>query len=137
MVLDVISINKIRPMNHFCIEPLSFLQRLAECLEYSSLLDRAVHADSSIERLHLITAFVVSHLSAHLERMSKPFNPLLGETFELKSRGSTRFHFVAAQVSHHPPISALHARGRHWTLSANVEPRVKFQGTNVVATSEG
>ena len=69
--------------------------------------------------------------------MSKPFNPLLGETYELKVQGDTPFHYVSEQVSHHPPVSALFARGRSWTLSANVEPKVKFQGTNVVAISEG
>ncbi|CAF5054033.1 unnamed protein product, partial [Rotaria sp. Silwood1] len=118
-------------------EPLSFLQRLAECLEYSSLLDQAALANTSIERFHLLTAFIVSTLSTHLERMSKPFNPLLGETYELKMEGNAPFHYIAEQVSHHPPISALHVRGQYWTLSANVEPKVKFHGTNVIAISEG
>ena len=46
----------------------------------------------------------------------KPFNPLLGETYELK--GPT-FEFLAEQVSHHPPITATHINGykgyRLWT----------------------
>ena len=117
---------------------MSFLQRLAECLEYSSLLDRAaLTTTTTVERFHLITAFVVSTLSTHLERMSKPFNPLLSETYELKMEGSTPFHYIAEQVCHHPPVSALHAQGQNWTLSANVEPKVKFHGTNVNAISEG
>ncbi|CAF4378804.1 unnamed protein product, partial [Rotaria magnacalcarata] len=33
-------------------EPLSFLQRLSEGLEYSSLLDQAASANTSIERFH-------------------------------------------------------------------------------------
>ena len=118
-------------------EPLSFLQRLAECLEYSSLLDQAASSHDSIERFHLITAFIISSLSTHLERMSKPFNPLLGETFELESVGHAPFHYVAEQVSHHPPISALYVHGMNWILTANIEPKVKFHGTNIVAISEG
>lgn len=119
------------------LEPLSFLQRLAECLEFTSLLDRAASTDSSIERFHLINAFIVSGLAAHLERMSKPFNPLLGETYELKiEKTSAPLHYISEQVSHHPPISAFFVRGNRWTLTTNVEPKVKFQGTNVVATSE-
>jgi hypothetical protein len=122
----------------FCVlEPLSFLQRVAECLEYSYLLDRAALADTSIERFHFLTAFIVSTLSSHLERMSKPFNPLLGETYELKMEGTAPFHYIAEQVCHHPPVSAVHVRGQNWTLSANIEPKVKFHGTNVTATSEG
>lgn len=85
----------------------------------------------------MIIAFIVSSLSTHLERTSKPFNPLLGETFELKKENDSAFHFIAEQVSHHPPISALHVHGLNWTVTANVEPKIKFHGTNVVAVSEG
>lgn len=107
-------------------------------MQHSSLLDQAALATSSIERFHLINAFIVSNLSSNIERMSKPFNPLLGETYELKNEDSTAsFHFIAEQVSHHPPISALYARGQHWILTGNIEPKLKFQGTNVIAISEG
>lgn len=82
-------------------------------------------------------AFIVSNLSTHLERMSKPFNPLLGETYELKVEKGASFHCIAEQVSHHPPISALYIRGKNWILTTNIEAKVKFQGTNVVAVTEG
>lgn len=119
-------------------EPLSFLQRLAECLEHSSLLDRAALADSPVERFHYLTAFVVSTLSIHIERMSKPFNPLLGETYELEMNDDQHsFHFISEQVSHHPPVSAIFIQNPNWTLSANVEPKIKFHGTNVQAISDG
>jgi len=36
---------------------------------------------------------------------NKPFNPLLGETYELQT---DEFKFIAEQVSHHPPITAWH-----------------------------
>jgi hypothetical protein len=110
---------------------------LAECFQYSSLLDRAALTDNSIEQFHLIAAFVVSNLSTHLERTSKPFNPLLGETYELKNEGDAPFHYVAEQVSHHPPISAFHCRGQNWTLTANMAPKVTVQKANVVAITEG
>lgn len=34
--------------------------------------------------LQLVTAFIISTLSSNLNRLNKPFNPLLGETFELQ-----------------------------------------------------
>jgi len=110
---------------------------MAECLEYSSLLDQAALATSSIERFHLLTAFIVSNLSSNVERMSKPFNPLLGETYELKIDGDAPFHYFAEQVSHHPPISAIHVRGQNWTLTGNIEPKIRFQGVHVTALTEG
>ena len=39
-------------------------------------------------------------------RIHKPFNPLLGETFELRTED---YRFFAEQVSHHPPVSACFA----------------------------
>lgn len=64
-------------------EPLNLLQRLAEELEYSELLDRANSAQDSIERLLLVTTFAISGYASTQYRASrKPFNPLHGETYE-------------------------------------------------------
>jgi hypothetical protein len=41
--------------------------------------------------------------------MNKPFNPLLGETFELEKPG--QFRLISEQVSHHPPVSAFFIEG--------------------------
>ncbi len=41
--------------------------------------------------------------------LNKPFNPLLGETFELVEDG--KYRFLGEQVSHHPPVSAFHIQG--------------------------
>jgi len=41
--------------------------------------------------------------------LSKPFNPLLGETFEFVSPG--HYKYIAEQVSHHPPITAYAVLG--------------------------
>lgn len=64
-------------------EPLSMLQRLTEDLEYHHLLDKAVNCTSSVEQMCLVAAFSVSSYSTTVHRIAKPFNPMLGETFEL------------------------------------------------------
>lgn len=65
-------------------EPLSFLQRITEDMEYADvLLDAAVDADTSIEQMCYVAAFAISSYSTTSNnRTTKPFNPLLGETFE-------------------------------------------------------
>lgn len=65
-------------------EPLSALQRICEELEYADdLLHRAAKEASSIERLVLVTTFAIAGHSGNKYRSSrKPFNPLLGETYE-------------------------------------------------------
>eukprot|EP00730_Choanoeca_flexa_P001493 TRINITY_DN10660_c0_g1_i3.p1 TRINITY_DN10660_c0_g1~~TRINITY_DN10660_c0_g1_i3.p1 ORF type:complete len:480 (+),score=125.64 TRINITY_DN10660_c0_g1_i3:68-1441(+) len=97
-------------------EPLSALQRLCEELEHSTLLDQAAAASSDIERIMLVAAFAVSgYGSSHFRSGRKPFNPILGETYDVV-RPERRFRFVAEQVSHHPPISVCVAESNHWTL---------------------
>ena len=57
-------------------------------------------------------------------RMQKPFNPLLGETFELKTK---KFRFLSEQVSHHPPISACYAKGNKGQYEFWLNSYVKTQ----------
>lgn len=62
------------------------------------LLDKGNACASSVDRLLYVTAFAVTAYQGTLDRVSKPFNPLLGETFEWQSAdGRTRL--IAEQVS--------------------------------------
>ena len=63
-------------------EPVSFLQRFTENVLYSYLLDRADECTDPIMRMQYVAAFAVSSISSNIDRLSKPFNPLLGETYE-------------------------------------------------------
>jgi hypothetical protein len=58
------------------------LQRMTEELEYSSILDIAAKANNNWEQLAYVAAFTVSAYSTTATRVNKPFNPLLGETYE-------------------------------------------------------
>ncbi|KAJ6951310.1 hypothetical protein NC653_040650 [Populus alba x Populus x berolinensis] len=66
-------------------EPISSLQKCFEDLEYSFLLDRANEFDkmgNSLMRALNVAAFAVSGYASTDGRHCKPFNPLLGETYE-------------------------------------------------------
>jgi len=118
-------------------EPLSTLQRLCEELEYSDLLDKAVTATTPLERMMWVAAFSISAYGSSNARAShKPFNPLLGETFECV-REDRGFRYVAEQVSHHPPISGVHATGAGWTWSQVLRIRSKFWGKSMEFQPEG
>nr|CAD7450088.1 unnamed protein product [Timema bartmani]CAD7463653.1 unnamed protein product [Timema tahoe] len=65
-------------------EPLSFLQRMVEYMEYAQLLRKASEEPDPNKRMQLVAAFAVSALASNWERLGKPFNPLLGETYELE-----------------------------------------------------
>ncbi|XP_035452296.2 uncharacterized protein LOC118277553 isoform X4 [Spodoptera frugiperda] len=112
-------------------EPLNMLQRLCEELEYSELLDSAAECKSPIERMALIAAFAVSAYASSAHRAaSKPFNPLLAETYECV-RDDKGFRFIAEQVSHHPPISACHAESSRWCFWQEARIKTKFWGKSM------
>ncbi|KAF5399351.1 Oxysterol-binding protein 1 [Paragonimus heterotremus] len=79
-------------------EPLSMLQRLTEDFEYSSLLDRAAACQDSLEQMVHVAAFTVSSYATTAVRVSKPFNPLLGETYECDRTDDLGWRYLAEQV---------------------------------------
>ena len=119
-------------------EPLSALQKIAEEMEYSELLDEAAALpESSVERLLKVAAFAVSAYSGSTPlRTRKPFNPLLSETFELV-RPDKGFRFLAEKVVHHPTVVAAAAEGRGWSFSGDADVRSKFCGRSIELTPAG
>ncbi|KAF7715617.1 Uncharacterized protein PECH_000970 [Penicillium ucsense] len=120
-------------------EPLSLLQRAAEILEYSTLLDQAAQVSDPVERLMYVTAFAISMLSSNRVRersIRKPFNPMLGETYELV-REDQGFRFIAEKVSHRPVQLAYQADSREWSLAQSPKPSQKFWGKSAEITTEG
>uniref|UniRef100_A0AAQ5WX03 Oxysterol-binding protein n=1 Tax=Amphiprion ocellaris TaxID=80972 RepID=A0AAQ5WX03_AMPOC len=112
-------------------EPLNTLQRLCEELEYSELLDRAANTQDPFERMIYMATFVVSgYASSYYRTGGKPFNPVLGETYEC-DRPDKGFRFVAEQVSHHPPISACHAESKNFVFWQDVRCKNKFWGKSM------
>lgn len=112
-------------------EPLNTLQHLCEELEYSELLDKAAETDEPHERMALIAAFAVSGYAATYYRAgSKPFNPVLGETYEC-IREDKGFRFFSEQVSHHPPISACHCESKNFVFWQDVRWKNKFWGKSM------
>jgi hypothetical protein len=86
-------------------EPRSFLQRLADQWSYvPAFITPAAQSKDPVERMKLVMTFALAgrHLTVS---MDKPFNPILGETFEAEFSDGTQV--CVEQTSHHPPIS-------HW-----------------------
>ncbi|XP_058499339.1 oxysterol-binding protein-related protein 2-like isoform X1 [Solea solea] len=119
-------------------EPLSFLQRITEYMEHTYLINRACTMSDSIERMQAVAAFAVSAVASQWDRTGKPFNPLLGETYEL-IREEQGFRLISEQVSHHPPVSAFHAESLagDFVFHGSIYPKLKFWGKSVEAEPKG
>lgn len=106
-------------------EPLGALQKFAEELEASDLLDHAACEPAGSPLRHLlVAAFAVSGYASTVDRTYKPFNPLETETFELVcfEKG---FRMLSEKVSHHPTVMACFAEGRGWTLKCGPQKTEK------------
>ncbi|CAG8537472.1 33448_t:CDS:2 [Racocetra persica] len=117
-------------------EPTSMLQRMAEDMEYGDLLDIGARQKGSTERILYVAAFAMSNYSSTVGRIAKPFNPLLGETYEYVRRDKA-FRYISEQVSHHPPISACYCESMNFDFFAEVDVKSKFWGKSFEIHPQG
>ncbi|XP_042385502.1 oxysterol-binding protein-related protein 1C-like [Zingiber officinale] len=114
-------------------EPLSSLQKCCEDFEYSYLVDRAYEfgkKGDGLMRILNVAAFAVSGYASTDGRSCKPFNPLLGETYEAEfpEKG---LRFFSEKVSHHPAILACHCEGNGWRFWGDSNLKSKFWGRSI------
>ncbi|XP_073010495.1 oxysterol-binding protein-related protein 4C-like isoform X1 [Typha latifolia] len=129
-------------LTHFQLPPLfnmpkSQLQCYGEgvyCIG-EDYLSKCAKGKSSLERFISVVAWSISTTRPAIFGLA-PFNPILGETHHV-SRGT--LNVLLEQVSHHPPVSALHATDQ----KDNIEliwchnPVPRFHGTSVEAVIKG
>lgn len=117
-------------------EPLSLLQRITEYMNYSYLLRASPSLPDPMLRLQQVATFAVSALASNNDRMGKPFNPMLGETYQLEQDD---FKVVCEQVCHHPPVSAFHAESaeKEFLFHGAIYPKVKFWGKSIEFQPKG
>jgi hypothetical protein len=110
---------------------------IADCWSFApSLLARAGRTRDPLERFKCVVAFAVAGLHRTVT-MRKPFNPILGETFEAEfDDGATIF---AEQTSHHPPVSHFQvlAPGGEYALSGWASWEASMRGNSVKSRQTG
>lgn len=109
-------------------EPMTMIQKMAELMEYCHLLDQADECEDPYMRLVYASSWAISVYFAY-QRTWKPFNPILGETYEMVNHNDITF--IAEQVSHHPPMSAGHAENKHFTYDITSKLKTKLLGNSV------
>lgn len=75
-------------------EPLGVLQKCATVTEYLDLLDQAIAEQDEMRRFAMVVIhFATQYTNMERSGISKPFNPLLGETFEYVVPG--KYQYIA------------------------------------------
>jgi len=117
-------------------EPTTFLMRMMEVsLNHIYLLNKADKIAAKDPELALlyVAIYSLSVFSSGVQRVkTKPFNPLLGETYEFYDR-EHEIKFFAEQVSHHPPIGASHIQSEHFEINFYLGVETKFTGNAVTS----
>ncbi|XP_054807441.1 oxysterol-binding protein-related protein 4C-like [Prosopis cineraria] len=128
----------IRPgsdLTHFQLPPLfnfpkSQLQCYGESVycTASDLLSKCNREQNPVDRFTSVVAWCIS--TTRPTMLLAPYNPILGETHHA-SRGN--LNVLLEQVSHHPPVSALHATDEEQNIEMIwcQQPSPKFCGTSV------
>ena len=83
--------------------------------------------DSS-QRILSIATYICGAFHQVLGRTSKPWNPLLGETYEFVG---PEYRLLVETVSHHPPIICIHLEGQGFSYYAVSETQAKFTGKSI------
>ncbi|KAF2726068.1 oxysterol binding protein [Polychaeton citri CBS 116435] len=108
-------------------EPTSLLYRVVEDMEYADMLNAAADRADSTERMVFVAGFAASEYASTIGRVAKPFNPLLGETYEYV-RPDIGYRFFIEQVTHHPPVGAAYAESPKWDYYGESAVKSKFYG---------
>lgn len=119
------------------LDPISTLEKTKTSMQRGELIqDICAPNQDGMQRMLNVIRFNLSGLAR--ERFGKkPFNPVLGEIYRCcyvhrgEQAGETLL--VAEQVSHHPPISALHLRNDAlgFTLNSHLAPDSRFWGNSL------
>ena len=84
-------------------EPRSMAERITDWYGYAPLfLKEAGQIQDPIERFKLTIAYAISGMYLQIQLL-KPFNPLLGETYQANLPDGTKIY--VEHTSHHPPVS--------------------------------
>jgi len=107
----------------------STLERITDNWRFAPVfLEKAARLSDRLERFKLVVTYAVSgmYCSAH---QLKPFNPILGETFEGNFPDGTKI-FIE-HTSHHPPVSNFYVESRNYRITGFYEFIVKMGANNV------
>lgn len=116
-------------------EPLSFLQRINEQLEYAELLRMSNKCMDQYMRLAFVFGHSYMMFTNTIKRVNKTFNPLLGETYEYINKD---MRSIMEQVCHHPPICAYYVESNDFILQGNfiMKTQLKLTSFKMVPTGE-
>mmetsp|Transcript_6523 Transcript_6523/g.10130 ORF Transcript_6523/g.10130 Transcript_6523/m.10130 type:complete len:404 (+) Transcript_6523:107-1318(+) len=118
-------------------EPRSYLERMTEFWSSAPLLTKASELSNPVDRMQYVVAFMIAGLHKEVVPQQKPFNPILGETWQGTFPDGTVIY--CEQSSHHPPVSnfELIAPSNAWHLYGKQDLAASMRGNSIKVTHAG
>ena len=93
------------------LEPRSLLEKLSDLFVFPEHFGAIAEEEDPVQRMIAVCRWLISGFCLRPKGARKPYNPILGETFECLFQQKTRqeIYYFAEQVSHHPPGAVLRA----------------------------
>lgn len=125
----------------FVLQPRSLLEKLTDSLVHPQIIMGIGSMENPEERFLAAVKFYLSGWHIRPKGVKNPLNPVCGEVFKAGwTFNGQEIHYVAEQLSHHPPHSAF----SYWNvdagvfMNANIAPTyVKFYGNSAESTIKG
>jgi hypothetical protein len=115
-------------------EPRSMLEKVAGDFRFVPyFMNKAMEETEALERMKLLVTWYICSLQLE-PQMLKPFNPILGETFQGMIG---EYEIIVEQISHHPPISAFQLWNNTAKNSPVVDGFLAFEASTGISTISG
>ena len=115
-----------KPAPVYFNEPLSMGQKQCEKFYYLNLLKKVSQEKNKPLQLGYISAFIIGEIFLGLNRNLKPFNPIIGETYEYFDN-ENNFRYYSEQVSHNPQITAFIGETPDFALYGDTKNSTSFK----------
>ena len=117
----------------FAFDKVSMLQRMGMLYGYHiQFFNRMIKENDPVEKLKFLTASCIASLHLGI-KLQKPFNPILGETFQGKIGDAMIY---GEQISHHPPISFFYVKNNNFTFYVPEDYELKTYPNSVVGKAK-
>jgi len=124
----------------FLLEPRSLLERYSDFCNHLDFILRLSSNDDAKERFLGVVRFYLSGWYTRPRDIRNPFNPVIGEVFRCQyDHGDSTTHYIAEQITHHPPSTAFSVVNdtKGMSLNAFIRPVIRFRGNSLDITLQG
>ncbi|KAL4482280.1 hypothetical protein ABPG72_018061 [Tetrahymena utriculariae] len=115
-------------------EPRSNLERFAYSCAFAPIyLKKAAELTDPIEQMKNCAIYLITTTIMYLD-LEKPFNPILGETYQGRLDG---YPFYCEQICHHPPVCAYSYYTDTYKLTGGLESIAQMHANSVTGLNQG